>query len=263
MPDQVAITPLTPIGSGDLVESLRHALRHLEGGGLDLSGSTAVVLPTVTSARPQSDRDTHPEVVDAVVHLLQDGDIQVRIGGNPPRALPGPKMIGLFESSGLMAVCRARSVPAVLDQRVTILPLPQGRAAKFFAVADYVVTAGFTVAVPRLRASPPLLSGAVRGMTSAVPGFKREEIKLDADRVKSYAEQLVDLARAVRPRLVVLEHYDAERKSSRLIVSGSPFAADVAAGHLLGLEPITIPTVAAAQRRGLPSGLQDIDVVEV
>jgi uncharacterized protein (DUF362 family) len=228
-------------------------------------GDQSVLLPSLISLRTDTHENTSAALLHALVKVLQAQGTKPSIGGNPPHALPGPKMLELFERSGILAVCEATGVRPLLDQRTTIVPLPGGKTAKFFAVAAYVPSACSVVGVPRLRATEPLLSGAVRGMTSAVPGFKREEIKLALEQVDRYAEQLVDLTLAVQPTLTVLEADGKASPDTRsLIVSTNPFTADVVAAHLLALEPTSVATIRAAARRGLgPSCVDEVAVISL
>jgi uncharacterized protein (DUF362 family) len=214
----------------------------------------------VISSRQGTRGNTSPELIEGVVLFMRGLGREVGIGGNPPRALPGPQMIELFQRLGLTAVAERTAAPLLLDQRTTVVPLPSGRSAKFFAIAEYVATAGSVVVVPHLRSDTSLMSGAVRGTTSAVPGFKREEIKLDPDQIGRYADQLIDLTLVVRPNMVVLEA--GTESDKQLIISANPFAADFVAAQHLGLEPLSVPTIAAAARRELgPSSGEGIDVV--
>jgi uncharacterized protein (DUF362 family) len=185
--------------------------------------------------------------------------MDVSIGGNPPKALPGPQMVDLFEKVGVADVALSLNTQQLLDQRTEVVPLRSGRTAKFFAVAQYLTGEVSTVLVPRLRPDDLLMFGAVRGSTSGVPGFKREEVRLTAEQVARYSDQLVDLTEAIAPALVVLE---TGLEDFGVLVGASPYAVDMVAAALLHIDPASVGTIAAATARGLgPTSPADINVI--
>lgn len=226
---------------------------------LEASGTGVVILPSVRSAKLESPENTSSSVIRGAVGALKHLGVDVAIGGNPPKALPGPQMVDLFEKAGITEIASRLRVPQLLDQRTEVVPLRSGRTAKFFAVAQYLTRGTRTVLVPRLRPDNLLMFGAVRGSTSAVPGFKRDEMRLSSDEVGRYAEQLVDLAEAIRPSLVVLE---TGLRDPAALVGDSPYAVDMAAAVLLGIDPWSVATISAAAARDLgPLASTDLETI--
>lgn len=220
----------------------------------------SVILPTVVTPRIDATQNTSYRMIRAVAEALRRLGTGVSIGGNPPKALPGPQMLDLFEKAGIASVARTLGTPQLLDQRTEVVALRSGRTAKFFAVAQYLTGGVSPVFAPRLRPDDLLMFGAVRGATSGVPGFKREEVRLAPEQVVTYADQLVDLTEAIRPALIVLE---TGLDDPAVLVGASAYAVDMVAAVLLGLDPNHVATIAAAKSRGLgPSTASDINFID-
>ena len=218
-----------------------------------------VVLPSLSVPRVESPHNTSRRLVEASVDALQRRGGMVSVGGNPPKALPGPQMVALFAKAGITDIADNLGATQLLDQRTAVVPLRSGRSAKFFALAQYLVGDVFTVLVPRLRPDDLLMFGAVRGSTSGVPGFKREEVRLQPTEVVQYAEKLVDLTEAIEPRLVILQ---TDVNDHEVLLGTNAYAVDMAAATLLGIDPKSVATVLAAAKRGLGPALpSEVDLL--
>jgi uncharacterized protein (DUF362 family) len=257
--------PIVKIPSRDLAhdaaKAIKRAIEMLERESTfrPPEGKT-VILPVLNSPTAGSPKNTSSTVIGGAAEALKRLNAEVSIGGNPPKALPGPQMLDLFEKTGITAIVNSLGISQLLDQRTMVVPLRTGRTAKFFVMAQYLTGGVSPIFVPRLRADDLLMFGAVRGATSGVPGFKREEVRLSPEEVERYAEQLIDLTEAIGPKLVVLE---TGLEDPAVLVGVSAYSVDMVAAELLGIDPKDIATITSATSRGLgPAAPFEITVID-
>ena len=105
------------------------------------------------------------------------------------------------------------------------------------------------------------LSCAVKNLFGVIPGTIKPEFHYHYPKADDFADMLVDLYEYVKPRLCICDAVvgmegngptqGTPRKIGCLLAAKSGHALDLVAAQLIGLGVNDIPTLAAAQKRGL------------
>jgi ferredoxin len=111
-------------------------------------------------------------------------------------------------------------------------------------------------------------TGAVKILFGVIPGLMKAEYHLKMPNIHDFANLLVDICKWVKPTLNIMDgivgmegdgpSIGKPRNIGALLISTDPFALDVAACSLIGLKPSYVPTIQAAQERGLTASLDEI-----
>jgi uncharacterized protein (DUF362 family) len=228
-------------------------------------------LNLILKREPQGAATTHPALVEAVVRFFQDRQMTVIIGDSPG----GPYIVSLLKSvykgCGIEEV--ARRTGAILNYDVTekTMGFPSGKVAKSIPVISPVVDVDKVVSMPKLKTHMMMkYTGAVKNLFGVIPGMKKPDYHLKMPVVQDFADLLIDIALCVKPSLhimdgiVGMEGHGPSRGEVRdvgaLLISDDPFAMDVVATSLVGIDPYSVPTIAGSLQRGLVGDLSEIDV---
>ena len=252
----------------------------LREGLAELGGMTEFVKPgqrvllkvnLLMKKRPEEAVTTHPSVVEAVVHLVQEaGGIPI-IGDSPGGPYTVSALQAIYTRSGLREV--AERTGAILNEDVgqTIVQYPEGKLAKSLTVTNCVLEADVVIPLSKLKTHGMMtFTGAVKILFGVIPGLLKAEYHLKMFKISDFADLLVDIATWVEPVLSIMDGVvgmegdgpsaGKPRDIGALILSTDPFALDVVAADLIGLKPEKVPTLMAARARGLTSRLNEIQL---
>jgi len=254
--------------------------QHLREGLAELGGMSAFVKPgqkvllkvnLLMKKRPEEAVTTHPSVVEAVVHLVQEaGGIPI-IGDSPGGPYTVSALRAIYARSGLRKV--AERTGAILNEDVgqTIIQYPEGKLVKSLTVTNCVLDADVIIPLSKLKTHGMMtFTGAVKILFGVIPGLLKAEYHLKMFKVYDFADLLVDIATYVKPALSIMDGVvgmegdgpsaGKPRNIGALILSTDPFALDVIATDLIGLKPEKVPTIMAARLRGLTSRLDELQL---
>lgn len=233
-------------------------------------GQRVLVKPNLLAPMaPEKAVTTHPAVVDAVLALV------IAAGGRPVVGdSPG---VGRTETAaaacGLLPVLEKYGAPLADFTTEVVTHHPENTLGKVLTVARAVTEADVLITLPKLKNhGQMILTCAVKNQYGLIPGVLKGQYHfrfMDADRL---ADLLVDLNRAYRPALAVMDAVTAmegdgpsggdPRHVGVLAASDDVVALDLFACGLIGLDPDLVPTVRASRRQGFgPDRLEDVDVI--
>ncbi|MDR3585329.1 MAG: DUF362 domain-containing protein [Desulfosporosinus sp.] len=252
----------------------------LREGLAELGGMTEFVKPgqrvllkvnLLMKKRPEEAVTTHPSVVEAVVHLVQEAGGVPIIGDSPGGPYTVSALQAIYTRSGLREV--AERTGAILNEDVgqTIVQYPEGKLAKSLTVTNCVLEADVVIPLSKLKTHGMMtFTGAVKILFGVIPGLLKAEYHLKMFKITDFADLLVDIATWVQPALSIMDGVvgmegdgpsaGKPRDIGALILSTDPFALDVVAADLIGLKPEKVPTLMAARARGLTSRLNEIQI---
>lgn len=222
--------------------------------------------------KPAEAVTTHPAVIEAVTRILQRRGAQVIIGDSPGGPYLASRMRSIYRVCGIEEVALRTGAQLNLDLSEQHVVFPQGKAAKAFDLITPVVEADFIISLPKLKTHQMTkYTGAVKNHFGTIPGLKKADYHIKMPELLIFSEMLVDLALCVKPQLHIMDGIVGMQghgpsagdpvQVGAILVSTDPFALDVTALELVKIPPLTVPTVVCAQRRGLVSSLQEIEVV--
>ena len=249
---------------------LREAVRSVLGPDAgDLAGKRVLVKPNLLAARdPARGVTAHPAVVGAVVDILHERGAAVSIGDSPGGAVRGVERV--WENTGMLGVADSRNVDLVnfeaggwREEKVGGNTYPIARALGDF---DLIVSvAKFKTHVLTL------LTGSVKNAFGCVPGLHKSALHLKHPRPDSMSRVIVDVFSLVGPWLNVIDAVQSMDRngpsSGRVIrtgllgVSNDAVALDAVFADLVGLDPMKVPVIREAARRGL--GEAELDRISV
>ena len=252
---------------------LREGLAELGGMSEFVKSGQKVLLKVnlLMKKRPEEAVTTHPSVVEAVVHLVQEvGGIPI-IGDSPGGPYTVSALQAMYTRSGLREV--AERTGAILNEDVgqTTIQNPEGKLAKSLTVTNCVLDADVVIPLSKLKTHGMMtFTGAVKVLFGVIPGLLKAEYHLKMFKVHDFADLLVDIATWVRPTLSIMDGVvgmegdgpsaGIPRNIGALILSTDPFALDVVAADLIGLKPEKVPTIMAARARDLTSRLDELQL---
>ena len=256
-------------------------VRAVHGPGLSASldrllepfgGWTAIVSPgervavkvnLLRGAAPEKAVSTHPETLRCVLRGLKQAGALPFVADSPG-GLNGPaKVARAFKISGMTEVCTAEGVQIVdvEDDRAEVR-VPDGRLFRSFAVGKAFLDADAIVQVGVLKTHQLMrLTGGVKLTFGCIPGLAKAKLHIRAQKRDDFADMLLDLHLAMRPRFTIIDGIIAMEGqgpgSGTAYELGSLFAAhdavalDVALADRTAHERRSVYTIAACVRRGL------------
>jgi uncharacterized protein (DUF362 family)/ferredoxin len=223
----------------------------------------AVKVNLLRGAAPEAAVSTHPETLRCVLRALK-AQGAVPFVADSPGGLNGPaKVARAYKLSGMTGVCLEEQVPIIdVEDDRTVVVVPDGRLfrsfplGRAFADADAVIQVGILKTHQLMR-----LTGGVKLTYGCIPGLAKAQLHVRAQRREDFADMLLDLHMAVRPRFTVIDGIVAMEgqgpSNGKPRALGSLFAAedcnalDAALADRTAHARRSVYTLAAAERRGL------------
>ncbi|MGG6237415.1 DUF362 domain-containing protein [Nodosilinea sp. AN01ver1] len=228
-----------------------------------LGGMTAYVKPgdrvllkpnLLTGSRPTQECTTRPELVYAVAQQVQAAGGHPFLGDSPAFG----SAYGVAKANGLLPLAQALDLPIVeLHGHRYPTDNPEFdhlRLSKEAMEADVVIN------LPKVKSHVQLtLTLGVKNLFGCVPGKMKAWWHMEAGKdVQRFGTMLVETARLIDPELTIVDGIVGHegngpsggepRELGVLGASGNVFALDRALVAVLGVDPLTVPTVAQSLR---------------
>jgi uncharacterized protein (DUF362 family) len=182
-----------------------------------------------------------------------------------------------MKNTGMQAVADETGCEIVNFEEPAIeVTADTARTYKKFTIAKAVKDADVIIALPKLKTHQlTYYTGAVKLLYGYIPGVMKAEYHLHTGRdVMLFAELLLDLHEMRRPDLVIMDAVVGmegrgpsagnPRQIGLIIASKSCTALDFVATSIVGMDPLTVPTVKHATDRGMgPKSMGEIKVYGV
>jgi len=214
------------------------------------------------AAKPEEAVTTHPQVLKAIIHILQDLRAIPFIGDSPGNYMESPQRA--WEVTGFQEVARQTGAKIVSLEKSGILEkeYPEGRWIKKFHFSSPVFDYKMIINLPKLKThNLTLFTGAIKNMLGTISGFHKARYHVAAPRPENFAEILVDIYSQVVPSLTVMDAIVGmegngpsagnPRKIGALLFSFDGVALDAVASALIGYHPLEIDTTRIAAERGI------------
>ena len=273
---QLKHAPVSLVRCGDYVsDNVQRAVNRAvdELGGIRhfvKPGDTVLIKPNqLVAAPPEKCVCTHPEVLRAVIRLVQTANPKAVWVGDSPG-------VGSTKStarkSGLLAIIEEEG--AALSSFTRSMEVKaKGGVFKHFQVASQVVEADVIINLPKVKThSQMVLTMAVKNTFGCVVGGRKPGWHLKAGRdYRYFARMLLDLHRTVAPALNIVDGVmgmegDGPGNGTPVelgfIAAGSDaVGVDVVISHLVGVDPAAVYVLAVAREDGYSLNLKDVPMV--
>ncbi len=253
-------------------KALQQALEPI--GGLDWvrpGMRIALKANLVCAHKKEAAATTHPAVLAELTRMLTARGATVVIGDSPGGLYNEVVLKRVYEITGMN---EAAAAGAMLndDFEEQNVSFPQAAIAKSFSCTAWLQKADAIINVCKLKSHGMMgMSAAAKNMFGAIPGTKKPEYHFRFPNMEDFADMLIDLDEYFKPVLNIVDAVvgmegngptqGKPKTMNALVASASPHVADMVCAKILGFQPKEIPTLTAAQNRGLvPQTLEEISV---
>ena len=239
-------------------------------GGLDFvkPGMRIVIKANlVAPMAPSACATTHPAMVTALTKLLIARGASVVVGDSPGGIFNAATLASNYRATGMH---EAEKAGAALNKNTAshTVEIP-GRTMHRLTYTDYLDDCDAIIDFAKLKAHGMVgMSGAVKNMYGVIPGLVKPETHYLYPDVNDFADMLIDINEYFKPRLALIDAVDGmegngptagtPRHIGAFIAARTTYEADAAAARLIGLDPNGVPTLLAAEKRGLCPPLEKI-----
>jgi len=268
----VAIVRCADYGEETCERALREVL--VPFGGLDWvrPGMRVVIKANLVSAmKPEKAATTHPALLAALTRMLRERGANVVIGDSPGGTFAAPHLNAVYRVCGLS---EAETVGAELNRDFSQkeADLPEAHTAKHITYTGYLDGADAIISFCKLKSHGMLsLSAATKNLFGAIPGIIKPEYHYRYPDPMDFADMLIDLNEFFRPKLYLVDAVQTmegngptagtPKYMGALLAGTNPHKIDLLCAKLIGLEAKNVPTLRAAQERGLtPASAEELEI---
>ena len=243
-------------------------------GGLDWveQGMKIVIKANLVSfMSPDSAATTHPTLLCELVKLLTERGAEVVIGDSPGGLYTSLYVNRVYRATGMREV---ESVGATLNQNYEVREAenPEGKVLKSFSYTAYLDEADAIIDFCKLKTHGMMgMSAAAKNMFGCIPGVLKPEYHFRFPRHEDFAHMIIDLDEYFKPRLCICDAVvgmegngptmGTPRKIGAILASASPHKMDMVCANIIGLDPMELPTLAAAHERQLvPEAMENLSI---
>jgi uncharacterized protein (DUF362 family)/Pyruvate/2-oxoacid:ferredoxin oxidoreductase delta subunit len=263
----VAIVRCSSYNAENVQQAVREAV-DLIGGMQQFvrPGQRVLLKPNLLSPhRPDEAITTHPEVVRAVLELAEESGGVCSVGDGP--AVGGgtrESYLQLLKTTGIFhAVQNTGAQLVYFDKSSRVRQVPDAKLCKRLQLTEALTGNDVLINIPKMKTHALTgFTGAVKNLFGCVYGKRKVEFHLQAgDNPETFAQILVDVLRAVRPTLSIMDAVvgmDGQGPSAGrpkeiglILASTDPVALDAVACSCAGIDPMSIPTLRLAHEQGL------------
>ncbi len=226
-------------------------------------GMTVVLKPNlVLRSRPEDAAITHPAFTAAVGKCVRRAGGKVLIAESPGGPYSAALMKAHFKGCGYTEMAESLGFSLYTDCKSREVSLPGAVQCRRLSVIEPFLDREFLIDLAKLKTHSMVgFSGAVKNLFGAVPGLQKPELHCRFPEKESFSQMLVDLCGFLNPDFSFLDGIWAmegngptggTRRDLGVVVAGeNPFAADVCAASLVGIDPKSILMLRYGAERGL------------
>ncbi|HHV44198.1 MAG TPA: DUF362 domain-containing protein [Firmicutes bacterium] len=247
-------------------QTMARAFAELDAS-LDEMGVRLMPVPTLIkpnllcAAPPEAAVCTHPAVVEGLVGLLHRKNItDLSLGDSPGFG----SLERVAKSAGMEKVCGEGNVSLVRFSPGVEVAV-EGQRIRRAVIAQPVAQARQIINVAKLKTHGLMgFTGAVKNLFGCIPGTEKATMHLRLADREHFAGMLVDLYLALKPQLSIIDGIVAmegqgprqgnPRPVGLLIAGTDGVAVDAVACAVVGIDPMSIPTIRVAHQQGVGQG---------
>lgn len=226
-------------------------------------GMTVVIKPNlVMSSKPEAAIATHPALVAAVGKCVQKAGGQVLIVESPGGPYTPAAMKAVFRGCGYTDMAKECGFTLYTECKSREVSLPGAKRCRQLSVVEPFLTRDYLIDLCKLKTHSMVgFSGAVKNLFGTVPGLQKPELHCRFPEKQPFSEMLVDLCDFLKPDLCIVDGILAmegngptggrPRQLGVLGASKSPYALDVCAATMVGMQPESVLMLQDAHQRGL------------
>ncbi len=246
-----------------------HDMLEAFGGAAALAGGKRVLIKAnlLMSSTPDKAVTTHPEVIAALAREFISAGSAVEIADSCGGVYNKNVLQKLYAVCGMNRAAKASGATLNYDTSSFEREFKDGVRINRAHIITPVERAEFIISAAKMKTHGfAYYTGAVKNMFGVIPGLNKAVMHSRFPDKKAFCEMLVDLCEGVRPDLSVIDGVvgmegagpsgGTPKKAGVIIGSLSPYAADVAAMKIMGLDLEKSYVHTCAVKRGLVSDIE-------
>jgi uncharacterized protein (DUF362 family)/Pyruvate/2-oxoacid:ferredoxin oxidoreductase delta subunit len=220
-------------------------------------GERVLIKPNLLKAAlPEAAVTTHPEVVRAVIRLVQEAGGLALVGDSPGLG----DLRKVSEKAGVLKVIQDEGAElADFEEAVTVKNKGQFQR---FEVARSAIEADAIINLPKLKThGMTVLTGAVKNLFGCVPGKRKVQWHFNAGvNHDLFTRMLVELCALLIPRLTIMDAVvgmegngpgsGVPRQIGVVLAGADAVSVDVVSAQMVGVAPGQLPIIRAAAASG-------------
>lgn len=255
-------------------KSMKELLDSIGGIEKYISPNSKVMLKMnlLMKKTPEEATTTHPMVLKALAEELLSIGCSVSVGDSPGGIYTEKILQGIYESTGVLEVCRELGLTPNYDIGSQDVNFLEGRTIKTLRVINPVLEADHVISLCKLKThGMALFTGGVKNLFGIIPGLLKAEYHFKMPEVRDFSDMLVDIYEYLKPSLTIMDGIvgmegegpsaGKPKKVGVMIASNDAHALDVTACKIISLNPTEVPTIQRAlERNFLKDDFSDIIV---
>lgn len=234
-------------------------------------GASVLLKPNVLGRwAPDSAITTHPEIIRQLASLLISAGCSVSVGDSSGGKAAAHRTEAALRDSGIWeaAVGSGASITNFDGGGITEKTIGD----RTYHLAQAAFSHDVLISVPKLKThSLTMLTAAVKNTYGCVPGLGKVRLHEQNPGAAGFAEVVVDISQAVCPVFSIVDAVTGMDGNGPalghvidiglLFAGRDAFALDMAIAIYTGIDPLIVPTITAAIRRGLgPDRFEQITI---
>jgi len=220
-------------------------------------GDRVLIKPNLLKARPpEAAVTTHPEVVRAVIRLVQEQGGKALVGDSPGMG----DLKKVAERAGILDVVNEEG--AQLEDLAEAVQVKNTGRFQHFEIARAAYEADVLINLPKLKThGMTTLTGAVKNLFGCIPGKRKVQWHFNTGvNHELFMKMLLELYLLLKPRLTIMDAVVGmegngpgsgdPRYIGALLAGTDAVSVDTVAAHLLGVNVDKLPLLRAARSQG-------------
>ncbi len=228
----------------------------------------------VSAMKPDKAATTHPMLIAELTRMLTSRGASVVIGDSPGGVYNSAFLNRVYTVTGMHM---AEEAGGQLNHDFGQLEadFPDAHVAKHFTYTSYLAQADAIISFCKLKSHGMMsLSAATKNLFGAVPGTMKPEYHFRYPDPMDFAGMIVDINSYFKPRLYIVDAVltmegngptaGTPRHMGALLAGRNCHSLDIICSRLIGLDPLSVPTIQAAVNFGLvdPENIPVIGEIE-
>jgi uncharacterized protein (DUF362 family)/NAD-dependent dihydropyrimidine dehydrogenase PreA subunit len=199
---------------------------------------------------------THPAVVRAAIRLVQEAGGRAFVGDSSALG----QLAGVARACGLAPVLAETGAELLDFSEAQEFDVPGHTVSPRLVLAKALSQVDVVITLPKLKThGQMILTAALKNQYGCIPGALKSQWHFRLQQPEWLASLILDVNRVVRPSLAILDAVTAmegagptsgQPRQLGALLAGSDLAAvDTLACHLIGLDPLSVPLMAAAREQ--------------
>ena len=238
--------------------------------------TTILIKPNMlTRTSPDKAVTTHPIVVESVIIVLKEFGAKaenITIADSSGGPSNSAILQGNYTACGFSLVAKTQGVN-LYTKLVGETVKTDGVMVKEFELIEPALHSDIIINLAKFKTHVMTgMSGAVKNLFGTVPGLKKAEFHMRFPDKDNFANMIVDLCEVVKPTFTIVDAVKGMegdgpaggqvRHFGFLMAGKNPYNIDLAISYMMGFDPMALPIMSAAIKRGLaPKKLEDEMVI--